>query len=263
MDLTVLKKDKENMDVLLDGINSSMINTLRRVSIGNVPVMAIKDVTFSKNTSALYDEIIAHRMGLMPIKTDLKSYGLQNECKCKGAGCARCQTTFVLKVAGPGTVYAKDLKIKDPGITVVHPNLPIVKLLKNQKLEIEGTITLGKGKEHTKYSPCLAYYKAYPQVSVGKDLKNSDVALDSCPVNVFDKKGSNLNIKNEKDCIMCNACVDVADPKGSITVEPNENKFIFTIESWGQLEHKEILEEGLNQFDLKLEEFKKTLKKAK
>ncbi len=58
-----------------------------------VPTMAIEDVEFRKNNSILYDEIIAHRLGLVPLKTDLKSYNLPEKCKCKGEGCARFQLT--------------------------------------------------------------------------------------------------------------------------------------------------------------------------
>ena len=72
-----------------------------------------------------------------------------------------------------------------------------------------------------------------------------------------------LKIKNELNCILCNACVDIADPKGSVLVSQNEHKFIFFLESWGQLEPKRIIQEALKIFDSKLDDFSKQLKKIK
>ena len=43
----------------------------------------------------------------------------------------------------------------------------------------------------------------------------------------------------------------------------NEKKFIFTIESWGQLKPKEIMITALDILNKKFEEFSKKLKKAK
>ena len=92
------------------------LNTIRRFMMEEVPVMAIEDVEFKKNSSVLYDEIIAHRLGLLPLSTDFKSYTLPEKCSCKGEGCARCQLKLTLKGKGPGTVYASDIKTKDPKV---------------------------------------------------------------------------------------------------------------------------------------------------
>jgi DNA-directed RNA polymerase subunit D len=92
-DITVLENDKKNGTVtfLLKKTTPAFANALRRVIIDYVPTMAIEDIEFSKNSSILYDEIIAHRLGLTPIKTDLKSYNLISDCKCKGETKAKMQ----------------------------------------------------------------------------------------------------------------------------------------------------------------------------
>jgi len=107
--------------------------------------MAIEDVEVRKNSSSLYDEMIAHRLGLIPLTTDLKSYNLPSECKCEGKGCARCQLVLTLSAKGPGIVYSSSLKSKDPKVKPVFDNFPIVKLLKGQEIELEATATLGTG----------------------------------------------------------------------------------------------------------------------
>ena len=99
IEIRLLEQDKEKNKVSFVLMNStpSFANVIRRAIIEEVPVMAIEDVEFRKNNSILYDEIIAHRLGLLPLTTDLKSYNLSSECKCKGKGCARCQLKLTLK----------------------------------------------------------------------------------------------------------------------------------------------------------------------
>ena len=159
-DKLVEYQEKKNRLILsVKGVDTAYANTLRRIMGFEVPVMAIEDVEFRKNSSILYDEVIAHRLGLVPLSTDLKSYNMMNECKCKGAGCASCTVKLVLKVQGPCTVYASDIKTKDPEIKPIYGKMPIVKLLEGQELEFEATAILGQGKEHSKWCPGLVFYK--------------------------------------------------------------------------------------------------------
>lgn len=161
MEIKLLEnQEKKNRIIFsLSGVDTPYANTLRRIMGFEVPVMAIEDIEIRKNTSILYDEIISNRMGLIPLITDLKSYDMPDECKCKGAGCASCQVKFTLKVTGPGIVYTTDLKSKDPAIKPVFNKMPIVKLLEGQELELEATAILGQGKVHSKWCPGLVYYK--------------------------------------------------------------------------------------------------------
>ena len=86
MNIKVLSKDQQKVTFILEGINPVIANTIRRYVINYVPTMAVEEVTFQKNSSALYDEMLAHRLGLIPLESDLKSYNLPEECKCGGKG---------------------------------------------------------------------------------------------------------------------------------------------------------------------------------
>ena len=97
MKASVISKNEEKLVLDLKDIKPEIANLLRRTIITQVPVLAIEDVFFTKNSSALFDETIAHRLGLIPLKTDLKSYNLPEDCKCKGKGCAKCQVKIKLK----------------------------------------------------------------------------------------------------------------------------------------------------------------------
>ena len=110
MEIKVMNKTEDSITFVLKGVSNVAVNTLRRMILEEVPVMAIEEVTFQKNSSALYDEIVAHRLGLIPLKTDLDSYSLPQKCKCKGKGCAQCQLVLSLKATNPSTVYAEQIE---------------------------------------------------------------------------------------------------------------------------------------------------------
>ena len=167
-EIQMLKKDKKTgrVSFLLKNTNAAFVNSLRRTIIGVVPTMAIEEIEFRKNNGVLYDEIVAHRLGLVPMKTDLKSYNLPAKCKCEGKGCARCTLKMILKAKGPGTVYASDIKSKDPKVKPVYPKTPIAKLLKGQEMELEATAILGEGRDHVKFSPGLVWFNKEPKITV-------------------------------------------------------------------------------------------------
>lgn len=255
-------KEKDKLVFELSGVDISYANTLRRLFMNEVPVLAIEDVEIRKNDSGLYDEIIAHRLGLIVFKTDLKSYTLPSKCKCKGAGCGHCQLKMTLKAKGPCTVYASDIKTKDPKIKPIYPKTPIVKLLEGQELELEATAILGLGKEHAKWSPCLAYYKELANINIEKQPDNKEEIVEQCPPRIFEVKNDKLEVIKEKvnDCLLCNACVELSH--GKIKAEPTKN-FLMTIESWGQLEPEEIVKEAINAYDKQLEELSELVSKNK
>lgn len=262
MDITLIDQNKKNnmLTFLLSKADVVYANTLRRMMISEVPVMAIEDVEFKANNSALYDEMVAHRLGLISIKTDLKAYNLPSKCTCNGAGCARCQLKMTLSAEGPKTVYSKDIKSKDPKVKPVFDNIPIVKLLEGQSLEFEATAMLGLGKEHTKWSPSLTFYKNSPNLKVVKQPSDMDAFVNSCPKKVFEIKSGKVKVndKNLYACDLCEACIDFE--KGIVELSSNEDEFIFEVESWGQLEPKELVESAVDAFNDKLAELKKLIK---
>src|SRR3989338_1116508 len=91
MDAKVFKSEKDKAVLLLHGITPAVANMIRRYTMMEVPTLAVEDVEFRKNSSILFDEMIAHRLGLVVLKSDLKTYNKREECKCCGKGCARCE----------------------------------------------------------------------------------------------------------------------------------------------------------------------------
>jgi DNA-directed RNA polymerase subunit D len=264
MEVKLLDSDKDNgkMSFLMKGTNTIFANMLRRYIVEKVPTMAIETVEFSDNTSALYDEVLAHRLGLVTLSTDLKSYEMITKCKCGGEGCNRCTLKLTLKSEGPGVVYASEIKSKDPKVKPVYGKTVITKLLKDQQVELIATAVLGQGSDHTKFSPGLAYYKLKPEVKIEKTVKNSEEVAQKCPVNVFNVKGSNISVNkdNMMKCHLCNQCLEVADPNDSISIEQGPD-IVFYVESWGQLTCKEMVAAALEEYNNDLNEVEELLKK--
>jgi len=253
-------KEKQKLSFVLKNSNHAFANALRRIMKDEVPAMAIEDVEFRKNSSILYDEMIAHRLGLTPLTTDLKSYNLTEECKCEGKGCARCQLKMTLKARGPAMVYASEIKSKDPAVKPVYPKMPIVKLLKGQVLELEATAVLGKGKEHMKWSPAHVYYTYLTKVSVTHNQEKFEQFADKYPPQIFGKDGKiDRNLINTPALI--DACEGICDDL--VKVERDKNSFVFYVESWGQLEPKKIVLEASDILEKKLDSVVELVKKLK
>ena len=254
MQLKLLSKEEKKVTFLINETEAYIVNALRRMIIEEVPTMAIEEVTFVKNQSALYEEIIAHRMGLIPLTTDLKSYNLKSECKCKEKGCALCQLKFVLEAKGPCIVYSENLKSKDLKVKPVYPDMPITKLLKGQTLQLEATAVLGQGKDHTKFSPGLPYYRSLPILT----------ASSNANIKAIIEKSSNLVAKGKgleiKDLAKWNEADEQLCEQNGVKVEYSDNDFIFTIESWGQLDAGKIVATATDLFSKKLKDFEKKLK---
>jgi DNA-directed RNA polymerase subunit D len=251
MKVKIISKTEDTIMFVVEGIKPALANAIRRAAAYEVPTLAIEDVYFSKNSSALYDEIIAHRLGLIPLKTDLKAYTLPANCSCKGKLCAKCSVKGTLKAKGPATVYAEDLKFKDPSVKVVYPKMPIVKLLEDQELELEFVATLGQGKEHVKWSPCHAFYRSWPEF----DTKNADLdaALDSIPKDVIKRTGKSIEILDFTKWVP--AYEEILE-KAGVKITFRDDKFIFVIESWGQLSPKTIVNEALGMLQDKVKSVK-------
>jgi DNA-directed RNA polymerase subunit D len=260
MNIEFLDEEKKTGRVtfLLKAATPAFANLMRRAMIESVPTMAIDTVEFRENNSVLYDEVIAHRLGLLPIKTDIKSYVLPAKCKCKGEGCNRCTLKMTLKAKGPCVVYASDIKSKDPKVKPAFGDMPIVKLLKGQEIELEATATLGQGKQHVKWSPCLAWYVYEPIITVNNESPKFAEFKAKYPPQIFDKNG-----KIDKKLITTNSLVDACEgvcPE-VVKIEYNPNNFLFGIEPWGQLSPKEIATAAADTLLESLEEFEEKLGK--
>jgi DNA-directed RNA polymerase subunit D len=154
--LEVIKKEKERISVKLKGIPLQYANALRRICLNGVPVFAIDTVDIIENSSVLADEGIAHRLALIPLKTDLTRFVEPSKCECKSEnGCSNCRVMLVLdseSTDATKTIFSNELTSEDESIKPVSDNIPIVQLVPGQRLKIEAYARLGRGSEHAKWS---------------------------------------------------------------------------------------------------------------
>jgi DNA-directed RNA polymerase subunit D len=203
-------------------VDESLANAIRRY-VDQIPILAIDEVEISKNDSPLYDETIAHRLGLVPLKMDKTV----NEKTAE-------QITLVAKKEG--IVYSEDMKGKTKP---VYDKIPITILKKGQELEILGTARVGKGSQHSKFSPGLMFYRDRTNIKIDKECPKE--VVNACPKKLLRVDNGKVCAVDEYECDLCEECVDFLKKKGkeSIQLTPT-GELVITIESFGQISEEEI-----------------------
>ncbi len=213
-------KEKQKLSLITD-MPLGLANAIRR-SVLEIPILAIDEVEISQNDSALYDEILAHRIGLIPIKTDKTLKEIK----------------FKLQAVGPKTVYATDLK---PSVGTEY-KLPIVILDKEQGVELVAIARLGRGVDHIKHSPGLIFYK--------HDVKEE--LLDF--VNIDEEGKVTYDEKELEERKIPEDIINKIKKLSKI------EELKISVEGWGQIEVKKIIPEAIDVLDENLSELSKTIK---
>ncbi len=230
--MEILEKSPEKI-ILRAEINETLANAIRR-SISEIQVLAIDEVEIFKNDSALYDEVLAHRIGLIPLKTE-KSMS------------EKTKIDFKLSKIGPCTVYSEDLQ--GPA-EIIQGKIPITILGKEGKLELIATATLGKATSHAKYSPGICFYKHIQEIKsfpeIDKIIQNSKGLIKA------EKKGS-------KWICDCNESEIHEIQKIDDKAVSDTKELIFIIESYGQMKAEDIFKEAISALTDNLKEFEKAL----
>ncbi len=178
LSIDILEKEDQRITVKFNNAPRQYVNALRRLSISEVPTLAIDDVIILENSSVMHDEAIAHRLGLVPLRTDLDRFVMPHDCDCKSTlGCSKCRVLLVLdseanektKVVTSGELLSEDELVKP-----VSKDIPIIILAPSQKLKFEAYARLGVGKDHAKWQPTSAAI-----VKDGKDENESILVIET------------------------------------------------------------------------------------
>ena len=146
MSLNVISQNEQKISIKLTGIPLQYANALRRICLNGVPIYAIDTVDILVNSSVLADEGIAHRLGLIPLKTELSAVQQNNESD---------KIMFTLdsgETSESRTILSGELKSQDDIVKPIADNIPIVTLAPGQRLNIEAYARLGRGTEHAKWN---------------------------------------------------------------------------------------------------------------
>ncbi len=239
--MKLIEKNKEKL-IFLTETSEELANALRRY-VNQIPVLAIDEVEISMNDSPLYDETLAHRLGLVPIRTK----STVNE-----------KTTANLKLSSKkeGYVYSEEIK---GDAEVVYKDMPLTILKEGQEIKVNATARAGKGENHAKFSPGLMFYRNVYNINVDKDCPAE--AVEVCPKGIFKVKDGKVIVDDSLKCDGCELCIEKNHAKGKDFVKITPTKEILvTMESFGQLEPSEIFKKSIDFLKKDLNEISKEIK---
>ena len=247
MDIKKVYEDGTVAKFLIKGTNYTFMNTLRRTIMTNVPCLAIEDVQIYENDSPTFDEMLANRLGLLPIKTDVKTYKRGDTVK------------LVLEKTGPGIVTSKDIKCTDPKIEISDKKIIITKLGKDQNLKLEMTATMKCGEEHARYQPAIVSYNEVMEIKNDKSFDTKAIVAEM-PKGSIDVKAGKLFFADPYNAEHQNQHLDILKKHG-VEVSYSPTEFILTVESTGQMTAKEVLDSAVDELTVKLDKLDELVKK--
>jgi DNA-directed RNA polymerase subunit D len=214
-----------NQIVFTAKIDETLANSIRRY-VNQIPVLAIDEVEISRNDSALYDETVAHRIGLIPLKME--------------SATAKKPGKLKLDVKKEGMVYSGELKGKP---AVVYKNIPITTLNADQELQLVATIRAGKGSEHSKFSPGLMFYRNATEIIIDKEFGAEIKRI--CPDAEIAEKGNKIVIIDDKKREIADFCEGLANEnKKKAEINPMD-ELVITVESFGQMDAEDIFKKSI------------------
>jgi len=286
----------DSIQFLLKDCDFSWANALRRIILSEIPTMAIDVVEIQENTSVIFDELLAHRLGLIPLMSQhADKFKYSSECDCHGMRCNNCAVEFrlnvkctqqeTLEVTSNDLILSHTLGQVDNSVkpftfeeTSGKRPILIAKLRPGQEIDLIAVAKKGVGKEHAKWSPaCAVTYKNEPIVELRQNkLDELNVIqkrefVASCPSKVYSfdettkKVIADIEDLNVYNCTFCQECTRKAAIMGHpeiVSIREKEDRFLFSLESTGVLKPEEIVLNAIKILHLKLEKVKSTLPSA-
>lgn len=264
MKIDVLNLKPKKLIIKINGIEPYLVNSIRRILISDLPKLAIDDVVIYDNTSALFDEIIAHRLGMIPITTDLNLFNFREECICKGKGCPSCTVRYTLSKENEGTVYSGDLQPAEESWVIKEENIPIVELYPDQRLILEVEAILGYPKKHSKWQAVISPgYRFYPTIEIDKKRINEvKDFINDLPSNLVTLKNDKLEINDITKIPILESFID-KEKIDFIKIKKDPNNIIFSFETDGSMDANVALLKSIEILKEKYNELSKLLKKLK
>jgi len=257
----ILSLTGDTVRFLLNGSDVAFANALRRTMVAEVPCMIIDDIFIFDNSSVLPDETLAHRVGLIPLTTDLDSYVLPERCTCDSElGCSLCRVVLTLDIEAneePRVVYSGDLASEDPVVVPTPPDIPIIKLAPGQVVRFEAYARLGRGKMHAKWQPVsMCVYQHLADIEIDEaGCTLCGKCVGACPRGVLEMD-EGLRVADLYSCILCGVCVEACPVEPpAIRQRRKDDTFLFTVESTGGLPPERIVSEAAKILTEKLDEF--------
>jgi DNA-directed RNA polymerase I and III subunit RPAC1 len=287
--IEIKSKTKEELVFDITGVDPTLVNTLRRIMIAEIPTMAIETVIINQNTSIIPDEVLAHRLGLIPILADADDFEEKKEnedfnekncikftlnvkCEKNKNGIINNEQIFSrdlnLEFLGDQKNKFYDNKTKKYTIGLVNDDIYLNKLAPGMEIDLVCYCVKGIGRTHAKWSPvCTAYYKLLNKINIIKEINGEDAEelKQLCPKGVFivNKKG-NAEVGNIRECTSCRECIRQEKFKEYIELGKIADHYEFHIESVGMYSPESIFFRAIDVLKNKIKMWHESLKeKAK
>ncbi|KAL1915559.1 uncharacterized protein VTP21DRAFT_6683 [Calcarisporiella thermophila] len=263
--VTVNRLTETEMEFDLIGIDASIANAFRRILIAEVPTMAIEHVYVLNNTSVIQDEVLSHRLGLIPIKadpsefefktpdeppTDLNTIVFKLSIKCQRNPKADANEEDPAKKYINSNVLSKHLtweakgdqetKFKASPIGPVMDDILIAKLRPGQEIDMVLHCEKGLGREHAKWSPvATASYRLLPEIIIKRPITGdlADKFARCFPEGVVEVVMENgvrtAKVVNPRKDTVSREVLRHKEFEGLVKLTRVRDHFIFNIESTG------------------------------
>ena len=237
--MKIIEKNESKIVFEAD-IKDSLANTIRRY-VNHIPTLTIDEIEITKNDSPLYDEMIANRVGLIPLKSDKSG---KKEPRIK------------LNVSKEGMIYSGEMKGE---AKPSYESIPITYLNKEQELEIEATTKIGTGIEHSKFSPGIIFYRNVSEISMDKGMKEKIKGM--IPNIEIKEKGNKILILDNGKKEIVDLCEGICNESGAKPEIEIKDELIITVESFGQISPEEIFRKSIEELAKDLSEVSKKIEK--
>jgi DNA-directed RNA polymerase subunit D len=225
---------------LVRGLTPAFANGIRRAMVADVPTLSIDTVRFVENSSVMFDEMIALRLGLVPLTTPLDDYEVGEE------------VTLAMDVQGPATAYSGDLESSDNLVQPADEHIPIIELKEGQRLEFETDAVLDTGKDHAKHQGGVAVgYRHLQRVEVVGDADEFAESEPNILRGVIETDDGELVPTSEFDHDLTKRY-----PDEEITVTDVPNAFVFHVESDGSVPADELVLRAVESIGLRADELR-------
>ncbi|KAG5266644.1 hypothetical protein AALO_G00234540 [Alosa alosa] len=286
--IDIVQMDENTMEFDMVGIDASIANAFRRILLAEIPTMAVEKVFIYNNTSIIQDEILAHRLGLIPIKADPRLFEYRNAGDEEGTEIDTIQLQLKVKCtmnprapkdsADPRElylnhmVYSKDMKwvpignqadvFAEASIGPVYGDILLAQLRPGQELDIVMHCVKGIGKDHAKFSPvATASYRLLPEITLLQPIEGEKAErLKRCftpgVIEVENKDGKQVaKVANSRQDTCSREVLRHDDLKNLVKLGRVRDHFIFSVESTGILPPDVLVSESMNVLLAKCQRF--------
>jgi DNA-directed RNA polymerase subunit D len=232
-DVETVERDDRHARFVVRGLTPAFANGIRRAMIADVPTFSIDTVGFVENSSVMFDEMIALRLGLVPLTTPLDDFEVGET------------VTLALDVEGPATAYSGDIETSVPEVEPADENIPIIELKENQRLEFEAEAVLETGKSHAKQQGGVAVgYRHLQRVEVVGDAPEFDEQEPNILRGVIETEDGELDPTEEFDHDLSQRY-----PGKEVEVTDVPGAFVFDVETDGSFGVDELVLRAIETID--------------